>query len=215
MITSDGANVEHLLDILTFLDTDSNDVWDICATFLMYLYGHKHRTTVLWSGGSCIEISRSGEAFDIYARLGGTQEQAKCWNALAWLLYDGNQLDVAVSINLFLSQDMNFWICASHRLLGGIYQYKGGGGRAIQHYGAALVIASPFNWHNQLLWIHHSLALLCSNESRVDTAHVHVERAKWHAVDDPYSLCRATGLQAWIWGQQDQFEERKAEVLCV
>ena len=46
-IRSEDVNVEHLLNIFTSLDTDSDDTWDACADFTMHLYWHKPRFTVL------------------------------------------------------------------------------------------------------------------------------------------------------------------------
>ena len=46
-ITSEDMNVEHLIDVFTFADTNSVDVWDTCACFMMHLYWHKPRPVVL------------------------------------------------------------------------------------------------------------------------------------------------------------------------
>ena len=46
-ITSEDANVEHLLDVFTAIDTDSEDVWDACARFMDHLYWHKPRLVML------------------------------------------------------------------------------------------------------------------------------------------------------------------------
>ena len=46
-ITSEDANVEHLLNVLTSIDTNSNKVWRACADFLEHLHWHKSRQTVL------------------------------------------------------------------------------------------------------------------------------------------------------------------------
>jgi tetratricopeptide (TPR) repeat protein len=46
-ITTEDVNVEHLLDVFTTIDGDSDDVWDACASFFRHLYWHKSRPTVL------------------------------------------------------------------------------------------------------------------------------------------------------------------------
>jgi len=46
-ITSEDVNVEHLLDIFTSIDKNSDDVWDACANFMRHLYWHKTRLIVL------------------------------------------------------------------------------------------------------------------------------------------------------------------------
>ena len=48
-ITSEDVNIEHLLDIFTTIDADSDDVWDACVNFMRHLHWHKQRLTVLRS----------------------------------------------------------------------------------------------------------------------------------------------------------------------
>ena len=48
-IKSEDANVEHLLDILTSIDTSSEDIWNSCFDFMWHLYYHKPRQTILKS----------------------------------------------------------------------------------------------------------------------------------------------------------------------
>jgi hypothetical protein len=42
-ITSEDANVEHLLDILTSIDANSDNIWDACPNFMQHPYWHKPR----------------------------------------------------------------------------------------------------------------------------------------------------------------------------
>jgi len=46
-ITSEDANIEHLLDVFTSADTISDDIWDTCARFACHLYWHKPRLVAL------------------------------------------------------------------------------------------------------------------------------------------------------------------------
>jgi len=46
-ITSDDVNVEHLLDVFTTFDANSEGVWDACHNFMEHLYWHKRRLTIL------------------------------------------------------------------------------------------------------------------------------------------------------------------------
>jgi len=48
-ITSEDINVEHLLDVFTTIDGDSEDVWRACACFMWHLYLHKNRLVILGS----------------------------------------------------------------------------------------------------------------------------------------------------------------------
>ena len=46
-IVSEDVNVEHLLDIFTVVDADSDNVWDACRCFMDHLYWHKNRLAIL------------------------------------------------------------------------------------------------------------------------------------------------------------------------
>jgi len=280
-ITSEDVNVEHLLDIFTSIDANSDKVWKACADFMRHLYWHKPRLTVLgpkmeglpndhrsklecllelsrlfervgnfmeckrlltlilqlwrergddyWVAPALRRLSNANrlmglheegiqqakEALEIFERLGDTVEQAECLNCLALLLLEDEQLDaageaVSRSINL-LDKGERFSVCGSHHLLGNIYRSKGEREKAIFHFEVALGIASSFNWHDHLFWIHDSLAQLFLDEDRFDDAHTHVEQAKSHVVNDTYFLGRAMGLQAMVWYKQGRLAEARSE----
>jgi tetratricopeptide (TPR) repeat protein len=46
-IISEDVNVEHLLDVFTTIDANSDSVWDSCIDFMKHLYWHKERFTIL------------------------------------------------------------------------------------------------------------------------------------------------------------------------
>jgi len=46
-IMSEDVNIEHLLDIFTTINADSDDIWDVCANFIKHLTWHKKRLTIL------------------------------------------------------------------------------------------------------------------------------------------------------------------------
>ena len=46
-ITSEDVNVEHLLDIFTSIDANSDDVWEACDNFMNHLTWHKQRLIIL------------------------------------------------------------------------------------------------------------------------------------------------------------------------
>ena len=48
-IVSEDTNVEHLLNIFTTVDANSDRVWDACFNFMNHLYWHKKRLVVLGS----------------------------------------------------------------------------------------------------------------------------------------------------------------------
>ena len=46
-ITSEDVNVEHLLDVFTSIDADSEDVWRACNRFMDHLFWHKPRLVII------------------------------------------------------------------------------------------------------------------------------------------------------------------------
>ena len=170
-----------------------------------------------WLGLYGEGIERAKEALGIYERLDDIPGQAQSLQQLAWLLYDAEQLDAAEeaasrAINLLSDGGDRFPVYECYRLLGETCRLRGETEMAISHYEAALGIASTFNWHTQLFWIHCALAVQFYNEHRIDDAHVQIERAKSHAINNSYHLGRAMELQAGFWYGQGRFEEARSEV---
>ena len=164
-------------------------------------------------------IQQAKEASEIFERLGYTTNQTESLINLAWVLYDDGQFDTAEeaasrAIDLLPREGKQFQVCRGHRVLGNIHRSKGDTKEAIRHFEVALEIASALNMVDQLYWVHFALSELFSEEGRLDDAHVHVERAKSHAVNDVYLLARASRVQAWLLDRQGKFEEAKSEALC-
>ena len=137
---------------------------------------------------------------------------------LSRLLCDENQPDAAEEAalhahNLFSEEDNQYKLCGSHRILGETYQFRGETKRAIDHFEAALGIASSSNWHDELFWGHLSLAQLFRNDGRLDDANGHIERAKSYMVNSPYYVGCAMETQASIWYHQSRLEEARSEAL--
>ena len=40
-IMSQDVNVQHMLDVFSFIDVDLSSVWEVCADFLQHLHWHK------------------------------------------------------------------------------------------------------------------------------------------------------------------------------
>ena len=126
---------------------------------------------------------------------------------------DAAEEAVTRAINLFPKKGREFWVCQSHRFLSDIYLSKGDREKAINHFEVATEIASPFNWHTELYWVHYSLAELFCNEGMFDDSNAHIGQAKSHAVGREYDLGRAAVLHAHTWYQQGKFKETRSEVL--
>ncbi|KAF9787267.1 hypothetical protein BJ322DRAFT_1019720 [Thelephora terrestris] len=163
-------------------------------------------------------IQQSKEASEIFKQLGDTRQQAECLNYLARLLLGGGQLDAAEeavtsAIESLPEKGQEFRVCQAHKVLGDIYNSKGEKGNAIHQFEIVLKIASTFTWHNQLFWIHYSLADLFLDQGEFDKAQVHIKQAKSHATEDKHCLGCAMETQAWIWYRQLRLENATSEVL--
>ena len=282
-ITSEDVNVEHLLDVFTTIDANSDGVWSACVDFMRHLYWHKRRLVILkpkierlpddhrskpeclfqlsWlfeTVGNWVEckrllthalklqrergndrgvalvlgglsnanwqldhteegIKQAEEALKIYEDLGDMEEQAQCLVDLARLLCEDKQFKAAEgfalrAIKLFSKGDQ-FRLCESHRVLGKIHRSNGDPKKAIHHFEIALGIASPFNWHDQLFWIHYFLAGLFRDQGSLDYANAHIERARPHTVNSAYNLGLALEMQALIWYKQGRLTRAKSEAL--
>ena len=283
-INSEDVNIEHLLDVFTTIDGDSNSIWDVCSYFMEHLVYHAPRLVLLGpeikalpdnhpskprclfqlsclfaSVGNRIEckqllihtislwrtqgdsigvvealqclsdanrllghhkegIQQAKEALEISEQLGNVFEQAHSLHELAWVLYQDQQLDAAEEaasqlIDLLPEKVDQPLVCQCYRLLGEICSSKGETEKAVNHFEAALRVATSFNWHHAQFWIHYSLAKLFSKQSRFDNSQAHVEHAKSHAVDNTYLMGEAMCLQAEVWYHQDKLGEAKLEVL--
>jgi len=283
-ITSEDANVEHLLDVFTTINADSDGVWDACANFMSHLRWHKARLVVLrpkieglpddhrskpeclfelaglfLSVGNHAErkrlltqvlklqrkrgdghqvartlrllsdanrhiglfeegIQQAKEALEFFKHLGDTVRETECLNGLACLLWDDDQLDAAEeavsrAISLLPKKGQQLQTCRCHRILGEIYGDKGNMEKADYHFEVALGIASSFNWHEELFWIHYRSACLSLKQDRFDDTYAHLERAKPHALGDPFRIGAAAYFQAFTWYLQGRLEDAKLEAL--
>ena len=161
-------------------------------------------------------IQQAEEALEMFKQLGDRGEQAECLEILARLLLQDGQLDAAEYAVLrkmdLLEKGEEFRVCQSHHLLGRIHLSKGERQKAVDHFGVALIIASLFNWQDELFSLHYNMSLLFRDEYAFDDANAHIEQAKFHATDDAYNLGRGTEMQARIWYRQHRLEDARSEV---
>ena len=183
------------------------------AQMLMFLSNANEQLGLYKEG-----IQQMREGLEIYEQLGNKLGQARSWSCLASTLHLDDQLGAAEeaafrAIDLLSDKSDQLVVCQCYRILGDIYRSKGETGKAINHYEAALGIASSSNWHSQLFWNHYTLANLFFSENRFYNAHAHIERAKSHAINDSYQLGRVMELQAQFWYQEGRFEDARSEAL--
>ena len=125
-ITSEDVNVEHLLDVYTSADPESDNIWAGCNYFMEHLYWHKQRKTVLGpkieqlpddhreKPGCLYELSR------LFQLVGDYVEQKRLLSHALKLWKEWGNDDLAACSLVFLS--------SANRLLGlyeeGIQQAK-------------------------------------------------------------------------------------------
>ena len=162
-------------------------------------------------------IQQAKEALGVFRRFGDTNVQEACLVNLAHLLLDNGRFDAAEEVLTdsadLLETGSGFPLCQSHRLLGVISHRRGEREKAIHHYNAAIELASPSNWYDQLFWIHDCLAILFREEDKFDSAHAHIKQAKQYGLYDKYLLGRAMETEAWTWYRQGRLENAVSEVL--
>ena len=163
-------------------------------------------------------IQQAEEALKIFKRLWYKEEQAKCLDMLTWLFLSDGQLDAAETAalraaDLLSGKRGKHLTCISHLTLGKVYHHKGQREKAMDHFEAALRIASRFNWQNTRFWVHHYMAQLFRTKGELDNANAHTERAKSHAVDDACLLGYAMMEQARVWYWQSRREDARSEAL--
>ena len=159
---------------------------------------------------------KAEEALETFEHIGDIGKQGYSLAKLASALNSDNQLDAAEeaasrAIRLLPEKGEEYMVCESHQILGRIYSDKAEREKSIRHFETALGIASSFNWNDQLFWTHYSLTLLFCKEGEFDNAHVQIEQAKSHAVDNAYKLARTVEMQAWVYFRQCRFEGATSE----
>jgi len=158
-------------------------------------------------------MQQAKEASEIFEQLGDTAKQAHCLITLARLLLSDDQLDAAEAaafhaIDLVPEEGYQSLVCESRRALGNISRSKDDTEKAIRHFEAALGIASPFDRHDLLFWIHYELAGLFRDAG--STTHTLTSNAP--------SRTRSIAHTTWVmrWSRKLGFGTIKADVkaLC-
>ncbi|KAF9781682.1 hypothetical protein BJ322DRAFT_1077603 [Thelephora terrestris] len=206
------AERKSILLRLLSLDRSKGDDYEVARTLRELSYAN--RMLGLLEEG----IREAKEALEIMERVGDAANRAMCLETLGDLLCEDNQLDAAEeaiigAMNLW-EEDQELGICRSHHNLGLIYSSRGERDKALYHFEVALGIASRFEWHYNIFWIHYSMARLFYKEDELDDAQTHITQAKLHAADDKFFLGRAMVMEAWIWFKQDRLEDATSAALC-
>ena len=202
----------RLLTCTLELQRQRGDAAHVAQT-LQYLSGAN------WALGLYTEgIRQAKEAFEIFEQFNNVTEQAESLNSLARLLVADEQLDAVEdaasrAIDLASEKGQEYTLCGLHRILGKIHQSKGDKEKAVHHFAAALGIASPFNWRDELFWNHYNLAKLFRDEDQFEEANAHIKEARVLATENVYWLGCVEYVQASVWYLQGRLDDAKSEAL--
>ena len=185
------------------------------VTLILVYLSEANRVLGLYKEG----VEQAKAALEICEQSSNIFRKGHALGFLAWLLYGDNQLTAAEevtsqAIGFSLSQGDQFLVCQCYRLLGLIHYSKDETEKAIDHLKTALGIASTFNWASEQFGNLHILAAVFLSKGRFDDAHIHIEHAKSHTINDMYNLGRAMELQAECWYRQYMPKEARFDALC-
>ena len=196
-IASEDINVEHLLDVFTTTDADSESVWDACSKFMAQLYWHKPRLVTL---GPKIEALPDGHS-----------SKAQCLFELACLFSSvGNDVErkrlLTYSLNFWREQGNDVRVAETLRHLSGANRGMGLYEEGMQQAREAYEIFKRFGHVVQqaecLIVLAHSL----HDDGQPDAA----EEAGLGAIDllpekgQEFNVCRAHGVLGDIYRRKDE-----------
>ena len=169
-IVSEGVNVEHLLDVFTSIDGESDDVWDTCGHFMEHLYWHTKRLVSL---GPKIEGLRDDHPF-----------KPRCLVKLSRLFQSvGNQMErkrlLTYALKLYRERGDNNQVAQTLRFLSSTNRLLRLYEEGIQQAEEALEICGRHgNATDQALCL-GDLAWLLYDDGQLDTA----EKAAFRSID--------------------------------
>ena len=183
-ITSEDVNVEHLLDVFTTIDANSNDVWDICRYFMEHLAWHKRRLVILRpkiEGLPDNHRSKPKCLFELSQLFSGVGNQMERKRLLVHTL----KLWRERRNNPRISDTLGF-LCDANRMLG---LYKEG----IEQAKEALEIEEQLNDKSRLAYAWNDLALLLHADDQLDAAEEATSRAINLLLDkgNQFQVCRS------------------------
>jgi tetratricopeptide (TPR) repeat protein len=199
-ITSEDANVEHLLDVFTSPDVDSDEVWDACYHFMDHLYWHKPRLVVLGS--------------KIKDLLDDHPSKPKCLSRLAWLfgevrnLVEWKQL-LTHTLQLWRERENDFriaetlWALARANRMSGLYE------EGIQQVKEALGIYEQLNDLSGQARSFCRLAYLLYNDGQLDAAEGVALQVinRFSGEGEQYQVCECHRLLGDIFRSKDETEK--------
>ena len=200
-VISEDVNIEHLLNVFTSIDTNTNDDWDACADFMWHLYWHKPRKTVLVPRIESLPDDHPSKAECLF-RLSGLFEAAG---------NRANQKRILTHV-LLLNEEQGdrFWVGRTLRCLSGVNRWLGLYEEGIQQAKEAAEIFEQLGDTVNQAGSLNDLALVLYFDDQLDAA----EEAASHAISlisdkgQGISLCESHRYLGLIY--QEKGEKAKA-----
>ena len=198
-IKAEDVNIEHLLDVFTSVDADSNGVWDVCSYFMEHLRYHKPRLVLL---GPKIEALPDDHP-----------SKPRCMFELSWLFYSvGNNTDrkrlLTHALNLWRMWGDDFGIVQTLQILSDANRLLGLKSEGIQQANEALEICERLDYTLGRALSLCYLAWLLYEDQQLDAA----EEAALRSVDlrgeiDPSLVCRCHRLIGEVSSSKGEIEK--------
>jgi hypothetical protein len=225
-ITSEGVNVEYLIDTFTTIGGNSDGVWDACRHFTMHLIWHKKRLTILKLKVKRLPDDRRSKPECLFelSRLfnsAGNDVEHKDLLSYALTLRRERRSDHQVATILadsYLIQLMGLHDEGLQQAKEALEVYERLG-ETVQQADRSIRLAGLLSGDNQFDAAEEAAfraiksAGLFRDEGRLDDAQPHLEHARSHTVDSAYDLGYAVELQARVWHEQHRLDEAKSEAL--
>jgi len=169
-ITSEDINVEHLLDVFTRIDTNSDDTWRACAKFMEHLSWHKKRLTILKPKIQDLPDDHPSKP--------------ECLLQLAHLIYSvGNHVErkrlLTHALNLWRKQENDGKVAETLMELSNVNRVIGLHKEGIPQVKEALEICGRLSDTNEQAYCLIMLAFLLCSDNQLDAA----EESAFRAID--------------------------------
>ena len=199
-IISEDLNIEHLLNVFTTIDPDSDDVWDACADFMQHLVWHKPQLVVL---GQKVEGLPDGHT-----------SKPQCLFQLSQLFYSvGNDMErkrlIIHALKLWREQGDDFDLIHGLGSLSDVNRTLGLYKEGIQQAKEALEIGEQVDNVLAQAWSWRRLAWLLCDDNQLDAAEEAGSKALNLSLQegDQLLVCKSHRLLGVIYHTKSKAEE--------
>ena len=199
-IVSEDVNVEHLLDVFTTLDANSDDTWDACCHFVYHLYFHKPRPVVL---GPKIEGLPDSH-----------HSKPEYWFWLSELFNSiGNHVQrkklLIRTLELWRERGEDSWVAHTLRSLSDANRRLGLYEEGIEQAKEALEISKRLDDESKHAESWQRLAWLLYHDDQLDAAEEAVSQALdlFQDEGDQFGVCQCHRLLGLIYSSKDKTEK--------